>query len=140
MDENIAEFDAALRNLATYCEFGGTLEEALRDLFVCGVRNEATKHKLLTEQDLTYQNALEIAKGMEATKSNSISLKTRELSVNRVLHRAPPGTERKTCYRCGIKQAIFQVNAILRMHIVILVARRGILLRCASLPTVGRFL
>ena len=33
--ESIAEFDAALQNLETYCEFGGTLEEALRDRFVC---------------------------------------------------------------------------------------------------------
>ena len=29
MDESIAQFDAALRNLTTHWEFGGTLEEAL---------------------------------------------------------------------------------------------------------------
>ena len=39
-----------------------------------------------------------------------------------------------------VKQAIPQINAISRMHIVTLVARRGILLRCASLPTVGSLL
>ena len=38
---------------------------------------------------------------MEAAESNSISLNAREPSVNNVLHRASPRTERKTCYRCG---------------------------------------
>ena len=95
MDESIAKFDAALRNLATYCEFGGTLEEALRDRFVCGLRNEAMQRKLLTEHDLTYQKALEIAKGMEAAESNSILLKTREPSVNKVLHRVVAGNREK---------------------------------------------
>ena len=39
-----------------------------------------------------------------------------------------------------VKQAIAQINAVLRMHIVKLVARRGILLRRGGLPTVGGFL
>ena len=65
MDESIAKFDAALQNLKTYCEFGRTLEEALRDRLVRGLHNEATQCKLLTEHDLTYQKALDIAKGMD---------------------------------------------------------------------------
>ena len=52
-DESIAEFDAALRKLATHCEFGETLEETLRDRFVCGLRHEATQRRLLTEHALT---------------------------------------------------------------------------------------
>ena len=68
---------------------------------MCGLRNEVTQRKLLTEHDLTYQKALEIAKGMEAAESNSIILKTREPSVNKVLHRASPGTGRQTCYCWG---------------------------------------
>ena len=86
VNESIAEFDAVLRNLATHCKFGGTLEEALRDRFVCGLCNEAMQRKLLTEHDLTYRKALETAKGMEAAESNSISLKTRELPSNKVLN------------------------------------------------------
>ena len=37
VDESIAEFDAALQKLATYCEFGEILEEILRDRIVCMV-------------------------------------------------------------------------------------------------------
>ena len=36
------------------------------------ITNEATERKLLTEDDLTYQMALEVAKGMETAESNSI--------------------------------------------------------------------
>ena len=68
---------------------------------MCGLRNEATQRRLLTEHDLTYRKALDIAKDMEAADSNTISLKTRKPSVNNVVHRASPGTVRKTCYRCG---------------------------------------
>ena len=108
---------------------------------MCGLHNEATQCKLLTEHDLTYQKALEIAKGMEAADSNTISLKTREPSINliRLLiesHR----DRREKPVTAVVKQAIFQINAGLRMHIVMLVARRGILLQCASSHTVGSLL
>ena len=35
--ETIADFDAALRKLAVHCQFGDTLEDTLRDRFVCGL-------------------------------------------------------------------------------------------------------
>ena len=69
--ERIAEFDAALRKLTTHCEFGETLEEALRDRFVCDLQHEATQCRLLAEHTFTYKKALEIARGMEAADSNT---------------------------------------------------------------------
>ena len=97
MDESSADFYAALRKLATYCEFGGTLEKTLYDRFVCGLHHEARQHQLLTEHALTYQNSLDIAKVMEAGDSTTTSSKTREATINTVLHRGSPGTERITC-------------------------------------------
>ena len=41
MGESIADYDAAFRRLATHCKFGNHLEDALRNRFVCGIRNEA---------------------------------------------------------------------------------------------------
>ena len=99
-DKSIAEFNAVLQKLATYCELEETLEETLCDQFVCDLHHEAMQCRLLTLHVLTYHKALDIAKGMEAADSNTISLKTRELPINKVLHRASPGTERKTCYHC----------------------------------------
>ena len=100
-NESITEFDATLRKLATHCEFGEKLEEALRDRFVCGLRHEATQRRLLSEQALTYQKALEIARGMEAADSNTAALKVQEPLVHVVKDRVLREKERKTCFRCG---------------------------------------
>ena len=62
------------------------LEEILPDWILCGLSNEAIQCRLLTEHDLTYQKALDIAKAMEGADSNTISLKTQELPINKVLH------------------------------------------------------
>ena len=83
-DESIAEFDAALRKLAIHCEFGEMLEVVLRDRFVCGLRHEATQRCLLSEATLTYQKALEIAKGMEVADSNTVSFKAKEPVIHNV--------------------------------------------------------
>ena len=100
-DESIAEFDAALRKLAIHCEFGEMLEEILRDRFVCGLRHEATQRRLLSEAALSYQKALEIAKGMEAADSNTVSFKAREPVIHKLRERIPQETGKKTCHRCG---------------------------------------
>ena len=54
-DESVADFVAELRRLAKDCEFRDHLDEALRDRFVCGLLNEATQKRLLTEPNLTMQ-------------------------------------------------------------------------------------
>jgi len=46
--------------------FWDHLEEALRDCFVCGLTSETTQKWLLTEKDLTFTGAIDIAHGMES--------------------------------------------------------------------------
>ena len=38
--ESLADYIAELRRLATHCEFGGYLDDALRDRLVCGLHSE----------------------------------------------------------------------------------------------------
>ena len=54
-----------LRRVLDYCAFGTFLEEALRDRFVCGLRNKQTQKRLLAEKALTWKRAVEIALAME---------------------------------------------------------------------------
>lgn len=100
-NESVAEFLADLRKLSIRCEFGAFLDEALRDRFVCGVRNETIQKKLLAEDGLTVTRALEIAQGIEAADKNAKELKGSENpSLHDSLHFA--GEKRKSqCYRCG---------------------------------------
>ena len=102
MGESIADYDAALRKLATHCKFEGYLEDALRDRFVCGLRNEAMQRRLLGEADLTYSKAMELAQAMEAAEENARSLKGAETAIRRVQGRLPHRTQAKhPCTRCG---------------------------------------
>lgn len=44
---------------------------ALRDRFVAGISNDKIKGKLLTEKDLTWDKACEVARNMEMAESNT---------------------------------------------------------------------
>ncbi len=74
MAESVSDYVAELRRLATHCEFGEHLEEALRDRFVCGLKDEAAQKRLLTKANLTFQMALEVAHGLEAAGRNAREL------------------------------------------------------------------
>jgi len=98
--ESIADFDAALRKLATHCDFGATLEDTLRDRFVCGLRHETIQRRLLSEKDLTYTKAMEIARAMEAADANAKSFKDAGPAI-RKFSSQPNRDARNPCYRCG---------------------------------------
>ena len=99
--ESIAEYMAELRRLSTHCQFDATLDQALRDRLVCGLRSEGIQKRLLTETDLTLKRAVELAQGMEAADRNAKSLKGSEAVVAKVTK--DPGGRRSTtaCRHCG---------------------------------------
>ena len=100
--ESITDYDAALRKLATHCAFGTTLDDALRDRFVCGLRHESIQRRLLSEKDLNYTKAMEIARAMEAADANAKSFKDAGPAIRRLA--GLPSRDRDAripCYRCG---------------------------------------
>ena len=48
ISEGTSDFMAALRRLAKTCNFGQYLDSALRDQFVCGLRDEKCQRELLS--------------------------------------------------------------------------------------------
>ena len=54
---------AELRRLATTCEFGTFLNEALCDRLVCGLREKAMQRWLLAEPNLDLKKACELGRG-----------------------------------------------------------------------------
>lgn len=72
--ESVSGFVANLKRLATTCNFGTHLNEALRDRFVCGLRSEAMQRKLLTAE-YSFDDALKLALSIETVEHN-----VRELS------------------------------------------------------------
>ncbi len=62
-----------LRKLAIDCDFANKeiIEEALCDRLVGGVRSMGIQKKLLSMKDLTFSDACETTKAMEAAETNS---------------------------------------------------------------------
>ena len=105
--ESISDYVAELRRLATNCEFGDYLEQALRDRFVCGIRHENTQKRLLTEANLTLTKAIETACNIEAAEVQASQLKaTSSIPVMNVKSSKKSqgrdtGEKHGMCTRCG---------------------------------------
>ena len=65
--ENFEQFLTSLRTLASTCNFGDLENSLLRDRIVCGIRNSATREKLLREEDLDLEKCTMICKAVECT-------------------------------------------------------------------------
>ncbi|XP_045194815.2 uncharacterized protein K02A2.6-like [Mercenaria mercenaria] len=82
--ESVQDFNISLRKLSQHCNFGDGLNEALRDRFVCGLRNENIQKKLLSEKDLTYEKSIEIATTMELASRDVNEVHGKAISVDKV--------------------------------------------------------
>ena len=106
--ESILSYVAELRKLATHCNFGGNLNEALRDRLVCGLRNMQIQKRLLSEAKLKYSKAVEIAVAMESAIRDASEIQSElnpvphvdKLTESNKATAAKPVTTRY-CYRCG---------------------------------------
>ena len=101
--ESVAEFLGELRRLSINCGFGNFLNQALRDKLVCGLRDEGTKKKLLSEKNLDLTTAIQTAQGMEAAERNTQLLRGTDAQPIQVVRRQKPNTDTRpaSCYRCN---------------------------------------
>ena len=58
--ESLKGYIAQLRKLAETCNFENFLSSALRDRYVCGMRDDSIRKRLLVESNLTLEFALRI--------------------------------------------------------------------------------
>ena len=69
--ESVAEYVAALRKIAEHCEYGGTLNDMLRDRLVCGIADKRVQNRYLREAKLTYTEARDMALAAETADRGS---------------------------------------------------------------------
>ncbi len=116
-EETDREYLGALRKLAIDCDLANKeiIEEALRDRLVGGVRNMGIQKILLSIKDLTFSDACETAKAMEAAETNSkaIASGTAKPSVLQVTQQCTKTVQKtfrnsrwdthqvQPCYHCG---------------------------------------
>ena len=76
----------------------------LRDRLVCGINDSAIQRKLLSERNLTFDKALEMAQSHETAVRNARTLQT---GTNESVHtlqkfqHSNDGSGSDSCYRCG---------------------------------------
>ncbi|XP_054708231.1 uncharacterized protein K02A2.6-like [Uloborus diversus] len=116
--ESVSRYLVELRRLASTCDFGSFLDEALRDRFVCGLCNENIQKRLLAKKNLKLSDAVETAVAIEIAESDAANMKTFTPAVNKVrktehvnANKNPQprmisaantnGKKNLKCYRCG---------------------------------------
>ncbi|UYV66609.1 K02A2.6-like [Cordylochernes scorpioides] len=80
-DESVSAYIAELRKLSEDCEFVD-LEDRLRDKLVCGLRNESLVKRLLSEKDLTFEKAMNLAICDESASADASVLQEKITEVN----------------------------------------------------------
>ncbi|RXN38340.1 Retrovirus-related Pol poly from transposon [Labeo rohita] len=121
--ESLAEYVAALKGLASTCEFGASLEEQLRDQLVYGICSKDLRARLLSaaySEQLTWSKVLDTVNNFECTVSSLKAFQHAPMRTDSVIYakpeREPPGAEERTpgkgrrdkseltpCYRCLVK-------------------------------------
>ena len=106
--ERVSVYQAELRKLAEHCNFGEYLNEALRDRFVCGLRDGNIQKRLLAEDKLTLKKATELAIAMETASRDAVELQ-QQMRPNNAVH-AIATTKKSSSfssslYRCGKKRS-----------------------------------
>lgn len=67
-----------IRRMAKNCHFEGVADSMLRDRIVVGIRDDATRRKLLQVRDLTLNTAIDICKASEAASRQLKAMSTPE--------------------------------------------------------------
>ena len=103
--ENITNYLANLRKLASRCEFAAFVPEALRDRLVCRMQHENIQKVLLTKAKLDLDKALEISLGMEAATQKAKEFKgtqrTQPVMAVQMPGAGPVVSTNNRCTRCG---------------------------------------
>ena len=98
--ESVSEYCAVLQILSETCDFGANLEDSLRDRVVCGIRSDQSQKRFLTEKNLTFKKAKEMALAMEMAIKDTKEQQGATGGAENVNKMRKSG-DNKPCYRCG---------------------------------------
>ncbi|XP_034949714.1 uncharacterized protein [Chelonus insularis] len=100
--EQIKDYVANLKSLAKKCNFENNFDNCLRDQFIWGLRSDAIKVRLLTEVNLTFTRAVEIATLMENETENISKMNDSKEIVNGDNKNLKKPTKMNVkCFCCG---------------------------------------
>ena len=77
INEPVDDFVVALRNLVKNCQYGSLADEMIRDAIVLGIRNKRTQERLLRENALTLDSAINIVRATERAQIHASNINQR---------------------------------------------------------------
>lgn len=80
--DSVNQFCARLKAATTHCHFRGELNNNLRDQFVWGIAADTIKKKLLSEKELTFEKAVQIAVATESAIKDAAGMSPRPSAIN----------------------------------------------------------
>ena len=111
--ENIDHYATELRNRAQSCEFGELTNSLIRDRIICGILDNGVRERLLRQDDLTLEKALQLCRAAETTRAQAHELSStgervsvdalgsKKQSFNSTSHKGPKQQSQKSKYACG---------------------------------------
>ena len=115
--ESVAQYFAALRSLAEFCNFEDSLSKMLRDRLVIGVQDSHIQRRLLAEKALSFDKAFELAQSLEQASESAIviqngrgataqdevvhKIKGTQVTARRPSYKPENRDPVPPCYRCG---------------------------------------
>lgn len=88
-NETVSEHAVQLKRLAIGCKFGNFLNEALRDRFVTGLREEKMQKEILVK-NYSFPEALKVAISLELVEKES-----KDMQVKEVNYAKPTGARKR---------------------------------------------
>ncbi|GFS53086.1 transposon Tf2-9 polyprotein [Nephila pilipes] len=107
--QTIESYIAHLKTLASTCEFAEQENELIRDRIVLGINKDSgLQERLLRENNLSLEKAIEIVKAAEASREQIRNMKYETATINFVKKKENPNQPKKSsqyeCKKCGRKQ------------------------------------
>lgn len=69
--KSVDQYVTQLKSLANSCEFGNLKDSLIRNRLICGIKNSHVREKLLQDNDLNLQKAIEICRAAEVSSEQS---------------------------------------------------------------------
>ena len=96
--ESINEYVAVLRKMSEHCDFQDKVSECIRDRLVVGLKDSKIQERLLSERNLTLNQAIEIAVSIESARKYTKLMQEPIIEGFNSVHKLPVKRE---CFRCG---------------------------------------
>lgn len=78
--QSLENFVINLKSQANKCQFGDLKDDLVKCMLICGINNGETRQKLLQEDEMTLEKAINLCKVMEQTRDQARSIENRNKS------------------------------------------------------------